>query len=140
MKTGLLLGVLILIGGCAGVQAGVSWPDSGPREQEPPPPPPPEEITSLSATPQSTPPSEGPRRFKCEDPAMRFENSPLQTHPDLRGAVPAGNTPPRLPRSLMDPWRSFAPSGTPSSELLWPREVPGVTDGGFFGAGPGWAR
>lgn len=140
MRTGLILGVVVLSGGCAGVRPELAGTETGGRERESTPLPVLGVDTRLGMPPRREFPPERIVRFKSEDQAMRFENSPMEAAaPGRREFLPEESVP-RLPRSLMDPWRSFGPSGTSPSELLWSRGIPGVTESGFFGADSGWVK
>ena len=138
MKNGMILGVLLLIGGCAGTRVGMSWPGSVGQGQEAAVSTPP---GGPIAGPLDPPLSsiDGIRRFKSEDGSMKFENVPLDTAP-RRPSLLLDESCPRLPHSLMDPWQSFGSSDAPSAALLWSRGIPGVSSNGLLGPGPGWSR
>jgi hypothetical protein len=139
MKIATTLGAILLTGGCAGVRAGVSWPGSAVRGQEAAVSLSQEESMRIGIADQPSTPIDRVRRFKSEDGSMRFENTPLETprgKPNMISEVSC----PRLPKSLMDPWRSIGSSDPLSSPLFWSRGIPGVTENGFNGAHSGWSK
>jgi hypothetical protein len=123
---------ILVSAGCTGTAATVAWPDPAPFGLVP------TSVEGPIASPRGdavAPSPLAPRgtfKFKCEDEAMRFVNTPLPAM-NLNAESPrSGETPARpLPGSLMDPWRRLDSEGTVSAPLNWHREVPGVTDNGF---------
>lgn len=130
MRLIIALGAILLSGGCAGMTPKAAWPDPAPSH------PLLSSTVGLLASPQGDtmgPTAAAPGRsyqFKCEDQAMRFENTPLPTM-TLDSPRREENTSHPLPGSLMEPWKRLASESTMSSPLYWQRNVPGVTDNGF---------
>lgn len=134
MKYAAMIGMVLWTGGCAGVRAELNWPDADLRNPEDSPSISETDRIGFEAQESAKPAFERPRRFKSEDEAMRFENSPPPPIPSVSGAPEPGSPLPPLPRSLSDPWRTFTSPNPPSSTLLWSRGIPGVTERGFFGS------
>src|SRR6185436_2241465 len=120
MKIATTIGAILLTGGCAGVQAGVSWPGSAVREQEAVVSLPQDESMRIGIADHTSTPIDRVRRFKSEDGSMKFENTPLET-PRGQSNLVSDVSSPRLPKSLMDPWRSIGSSDPVSSPLFWSR-------------------
>src|SRR5690349_12664250 len=101
------MGTILLAGGCTGIHPNLSWTDPGASAPESEHPAPTEVVANEFSVHPNAPPLERPFRFKCEDEAMRFENSPLKIVEDERAALSIEKTSLPLPGSLMEPWRAF---------------------------------
>jgi hypothetical protein len=132
MRLIIALGAILITAGCAGMTPKPAWPDPAPFRCDLA-----STVGPLASLPRETvsPSPLPPRRsyqFKCEDEAMRFENTPLPTMNLKVESPPHGeNGGHPLPGSLMEPWKRFDTESTILSPLYWQRTVPGVTDNGF---------
>ena len=140
MKYPLAVLALSLIGGCAGRAMEVSW--SKPLEPDPRvagSDPTPEIFWGVDVAPRILKPR-NLYRWRSTGESREPESPPLRTWNGELQASPLEKLDPRLPESLMVPWRGFGSSTPATSAFLWSHVDPGLRELGWFGPAPGWAR